>query len=448
MPEELILKEQKKIFSFVHNYIKSLKGKINIANSAICYFHNYGDYTSSSVLKLHFYGYKYFLRFTINIFKNFFSTIQTENFSCIKRKSKKSKKYKNFLISHVSKKDFLANGSYNDKYFGLNSSNYQNTLFFLNSIDGYFPKKLQENLIIFKKKKKSLSLKYFLNNLISFLIRDKLSFRKLFHQFNYLSQFSNKILPHLIRVIEENNFKRIVLFYEAQPYQNDLIHELKKKKIKTKTFGFYHSGLLPVHTSLAFRDGAPDKLLISGKFQKYYCEKYLRWPKNKVSNVESFRYSKSSIIFKKDKIYLPYSFSKPNTILASLEKFFRKSEIMSLPIFSIQNHPATLNSIRHLKLINSIHKLINLHKSKFNKKSKNISIFIGSTTSVTLGLEQKKQIIHICEDPIFDSFNGGIWKDLIVTRLDKFIFKYSLKQNKHILNISKNNKNKIKKYLK
>ena len=121
---------------------------------------------------------------------------------------------------------------------------------------------------------------------------------------------------------------------------------------------------------------------------------------------------------------------------------------MSLPIFSIQNHPATLNSIRHLKLINSIHKLINLHKSKFNKKSKNISIFIGSTTSVTLGLEQKKQIIHICEDPIFDSFNGGIWKDLIVTRLDKFIFKYSLKQNKHILNISKNNKNKIKKYLK
>ena len=39
-------------------------------------------------------------------------------------------------------------------------------------------------------------------------------------------------------------------------------------KVKVKTLGFYHSGLLPVHTSLVYRDGAPDRLLISGKFQK------------------------------------------------------------------------------------------------------------------------------------------------------------------------------------
>ena len=87
-----------------------------------------------------------------------------------------------------------------------------------------------------------------------------------------------------------------------------------------------------------------------------------------------------------------------------------------------------MRSKKHLKIIVKIQNLIRKYKQKFNKKSKKFSIFIGSTTSIILALEQKKQVIHICEDPIFDSFNNGIWKDLIVTKIDKFIFKYSLKQ--------------------
>ena len=47
---------------------------------------------------------------------------------CIK--SRKQKKYKYLFISHVSRKNFQKNGSYNDIYFSLNSKNYKNTLFF------------------------------------------------------------------------------------------------------------------------------------------------------------------------------------------------------------------------------------------------------------------------------------------------------------------------------
>ena len=113
----------------------------------------------------------------------------------------------------------------------------------------------------------------------------------------------------------------------------------------------------------------------------------------------------------------------------------------------IKNHPATLNSKKHLLLIKNIKDIIKRNKEKFSNKSKNVSIFIGSTTSIILALEQKKEVIHICEDPIFDSFNSKIWKNLVITRLDNFVFKYRLKQNKHILNIQKNNKNKIRQYL-
>ena len=79
-------------------------------------------------LKLKFYGKNYYLKFLLNLFKNIYSTIQTENYVCIKNAN--NKKYKYFFISHVSKKDFLRNGSYFDKYFGLYSQDCQNTLFF------------------------------------------------------------------------------------------------------------------------------------------------------------------------------------------------------------------------------------------------------------------------------------------------------------------------------
>ena len=95
-----------------------------------------------------------------------------------------------------------------------------------------------------------------------------------------------------------------------------------------------------------------------------------------------------------------------------------------------------------------IKKVISENEEKFYKNSKKKSIFIGSTTSIILALEEKKEVIHICEDPVFDSFNTGIWKNIAVTKLDKFIFEYRLKKNTHILKINKDNKDKVKKYLK
>ena len=218
----------------------------------------------------------------------------------------------------------------------------------------------------------------------------------------FFRSFLKKINPYLMNLVKENKFKKILLFYEGQPYQNNFLNELKKNKINLPTVGFYHSGLLPVHTSLVFRKGAPDKLLISGKFQKQYCEKHLGWPKKRVFNVGSFRYSKNNFTTQNNSIFLPYAISKPKAILNSLSLFLKNSKKNSLPNFFIKNHPATQSSSKHLLLIKNIKELIIENSEKFNNNSKNISIFIGSTTSIILALEHKKEVIHICEDPIFD----------------------------------------------
>ena len=60
------------------------KKKIDTANSSVCYFVNYGDYISASLLKIKFYGIKYYPKFLLNIFKNLYSTINIQNYDCTK----------------------------------------------------------------------------------------------------------------------------------------------------------------------------------------------------------------------------------------------------------------------------------------------------------------------------------------------------------------------------
>ena len=148
-----ISKKQEEIFSFVKKFIKTNKNDIDVANSSVCYFHNYGDYVSSSYLKVKFHGLKFLGKFILNFFKNLYSVINIEDY--IYLRDYKKEKYKHFFISHVSKNDFFKDGSYTDQYFQIKSKENKKVLFFLISSDGYSPNKLQKNIIILKKERKN-----------------------------------------------------------------------------------------------------------------------------------------------------------------------------------------------------------------------------------------------------------------------------------------------------
>jgi hypothetical protein len=125
-----------------------------------------------------------------------------------------------------------------------------------------------------------------------------------------MSFFSNYISKYLLDITRYNKFKKILCLYEAQPYQNNFFYLLRREKIDTDIIGFYHTGLLPLHSSLIYRDGAPDKLFISGDFQKNYLTKYLGWPKKKIISIISSRYTKYDLKTEKGEIFLPYEFSR------------------------------------------------------------------------------------------------------------------------------------------
>jgi hypothetical protein len=105
-----------------------------------------------------------------------------------------------------------------------------------------------------------------------------------------------------------------------------------------------------------------------------------------------------------------------------------------------------INSKRHLKLKYKLEKIIKENKKKIKKTDrKNIAIFIGATTGVIVALEKKINVIHICFDSVFDSYNQSLWPNLKVKQISNNSFTYKLKKYNTFLKFS-NNQNCYKRY--
>lgn len=445
-----MIKDQLSIFSYIKKYISYLKKKnIDTSTSPYCYLHSYGNFPSTAKLKIKFYGIKFFFTGIIYILKNIIQILTLNNYKLYGDKINLSS-YKKLFHSIVSKKDFKKDGSYNDSFFNFNSKMLNDTIFFLISVDGYIPKNVDKNIFIFARSNKNykLSFSFFFLSLFRCLIKNKFSIHKFIHEFNFMSQYSYKINLELNNLIKKNNLIFFFSIYEAQPYQNYLFYSIKKKFKKIKTIGFYHTGLLAVHSSLVYRKGTPDKLLISGNFQKRYLVKYLGWPKKKIKSIVSFRHK---IINKKNyqhRIFLPLHINNINSILKYLEYFFYSAKEKSLPIYKIKDHPYAYKSKKNKNLIKKIKILKNKYKFKFNQKIKaNNSIFIGPTTSILLALDHKVNAIHISEDSLFDFYNPDIWNCIKIKNIHPNIRLYTYRIDEKILNLQ-TRYNKIQNYIK
>tara|TARA_B100001057_G_scaffold501262_1_gene622820 strand:+ start:14102 stop:15448 length:1347 start_codon:yes stop_codon:yes gene_type:complete len=440
---------QKQIIGYLKNYIRNNKKKIDTSNSSICYFHNYGQLPGAATIRLKFFGFNYFFSYLKIFLKNILTVATLKNCKTTKT-DQLNYKFKNLFISHVSKSDFNSDGSYKDKYFNINSKNFKNTLFFLNSIDHNLPKKISKNIVIFYNSDKFLKfdLFYFFQILCKEIKSYNFSIKKFLHEFSFLTQFSKIFNEKIISIINKNNFKKIMSFYEAQPYQNYLFKKLQKEK-KIKTIGCYHSGLLPLHSSLIYREGTPNKILISGKFQREYLIKNLGWPSRKVFSTTSFRYKKLNRKIYEGYIFLPYTITFEKKILDGIENYFFKSKKGSLRRYKIKNHPHQGDSAVHNKIIKKIKLIMIKYHDRFTNKNKNKnknSIFIGSTTSIILALDHGVEAVHVCEQPLFDSYNNGIWEPIRAKQLSENVLIYNMKKNRQILQI-RNQHDSIKRYL-
>jgi len=448
MTSEEILKNQLSAIAFVKSYLSRCKASnINIANSSFCYFAHWGYTLGTAKLKLKLEGISYLFSYLKIILLNFLGVSTLSNYTTIKHDIN-YKKYKNLVITNVSKKDFKSNGSCFDPWFQTNSRNVPNTLWFLNCIDNYIPKSFDKNIIIFARKKTLLrhDFSFFLINFFKTLLKFKFSIKKVLHEFSVHSQFSNIISEKILYEVSRGKFKNIINSYEAQPFQNSVFKKVKKFDEKIITHGFFHTALSPMSTSLIYRSGAPDKLLISGKYSKEYLSKYLSWPKKKIKVVPSFRYNNKNITNMSGFIYLPFNFFNLKKITNEFENYLKKCKPNSLNKLKIKNHTYANNSQKHKELIYKLESIIDTYKNRFTlKKKQKKSIIIGATSTVIVALQSSVEVIHICENPIFESYNEKLWKTLKVKQIGDNTFIYKQKIKNSLVKFTKNN-NMLKKY--
>ena len=108
-------------------------------------------------------------------------------------------------------------------------------------MDNDLPKKIQPNLILVKTKGNRI---YNLSSWLKFLL---LNIPKIFKNFDFFlvnissfNYFSKKIII-LLKKILNKNYKKIIIPFEGQPFQNEIIKFFKNKNKRTLITGYIHS---------------------------------------------------------------------------------------------------------------------------------------------------------------------------------------------------------------
>jgi len=373
------------------------------------------------------------------IIKNILSGIFFSNPKIIKKN--KIINYSNVVITWANKKNFKKDGSINDKYFNINSKETKNTLWIVIYLDKDLPefikKNLNKNMIIYKNN-------FTLYNFYSygvFLLKKIFNFQNFELLINNLSNytlFSEKFYEKLNRYTSKN-LSNLYMPYEAQPFQNNIIFNLKKKKFKTKIIGYVHAAPLSFPANYIYRKYSPNKIIVNGKDQLDCFVKYLHWPKKNISVKPSIRFFRNNNHNMDNKIFLPLGIRSHENILNIIDCLI-KIHKYSLSNFTIQRHPHSINSKDIINFEKKL-KILIRNNIKINKSipTKNLSIFIGSSGAIIEALERGLSVLQVCQSPIIETYSSKLLKNILVHKIDKNVFSYRLKNKGKIVKLGKIN---------
>ena len=391
---------------------------------------------------------KFFLTYINKVLKElYFSTIDID-FKLKKNTNLKINNYRKILFVDASINDFDKKGNFIDRYFKSSSKKNTDYLYFVVYSSKVFPKKIPSNTLILKYNY-LFSQKY---NVISNLIKVfkrlynyKFNYKKVIDKTSITSNFAESVLKIVIKEINPKKINKLLMSFEAQPYQIRILKLFKNKNKNIKNICYDHSAphALPIH--MYYRFGFLDKLIVNGNNQKNYLSKYLNWPLKKIKIRRSLRYQLTDKFDYKSQIFLPFKIFNIKKIIHEFEYLLSKKPFLSLSL-KVRNHPLKLKSKDHIELKEKLSKIIKNNEKEvklFNKKQSNYSVFIGQTTSVIVALEKKLNVIHICDNPEFDMYSSKTWKNLNVIPISNNTFEYKLKKNGTFLKQVKNSNNKI-----
>ena len=422
--------------------IKASQKGLDVSCFADTYF-TCSESPGYSILEYFIYGKKKLINRVYMYFKSLYSIRRLNGYKTYG--NNENKFFKKIVVSWSKKINFLEDGSYNDKYFDVNSKENKKILWFLISLDNKFPENLDDNIVVLSKKNKSQkSLVYLIKILFLNLFRFKLLIKKFVASLSFYSHFSKIIFENIKPIIFQNDFDAMIMPYESQPFQNYLFKNIQNIKKNIKTVGYIHS-TQPFPSLNLYRDGAPEKIFVHGWDQKFHLIKYFGWPNQTVDLIPSLRFKERHELKIENKIFLPIYISNSNIYLNEFKRFLLNLKGKIKPL-TIINHPEMENSNSHLSLIKKLNALIDANKNVFSKDSKQSEILIfGATSLVIEALERDYKFIHICAEPILESYSKIIWPSINVTKINDYVFKYSLKNFKSCVNLGIEN-NMFQKY--
>lgn len=343
-----------------------------------------------------------------------------------------NKNYNNLIISYTNNEKLKKKKLF-DPCFNCSIENSKNNLWLLinfDQINQLF--KTQENVLVFQKKKTF----FYFNYLFYFSLIKNFFIILFFNKKLIDKNFFINLYGVLHRVLNKNKISRVFLAYESQPFQHAIIKFLKMKNKNIKIIGNLHSNLPPLPTDFIYKKKyEPDKLIVHSDDQKNILIRYLGWPTNKILIRESFRYKKKNKSDFYNKIFLSYSIGNPYEIFFKIKKVFNNISI-NINSYEIINHPYMKNSHSHLKLINLLSDL----KIKNNIKSNHKLTFVVGVSAIILEiLENGQDVIHFCNEPLFEKHSENIWKNIISNEVYDGVYHYKLKKFGSLINFGRNN---------
>ena len=371
--------KQIQLIDYAKFFLKSFESSsIKPSLSSLCYLMSYDETPGYAKLKFWRNGWSFSLKFCYIILKNILAIASHAKY--IEFSNQNSfQKYDIMVISWAFKINFQTDGSFNDRYFKENSKDLPNSHLILISMDGYIPSNLNSNIPIIKKKEGIFKYDFFsfIKILIKIIIDCRFSPRKIFHYLSFPSYFANIISLTVKKELKKNNYKAILLPYEGKPFQHTAFLEAKKFDKKTITIGYLHSLLTACPCEHVYRPGAPDLLLVHGEALIEILKTRLNWPKEKLRLIQSFRFRLDENRTLSKKIFLPSIIFNKKILINAFKKLLINSPKNSFPKFDIENHPAMLNSKKHLNFIRELEEIMYHYKKCFsdNPSKKNISIF-------------------------------------------------------------------------
>ena len=377
----------------------------------------------------------FFNNFSI-VIKDIFFSLNYLNFSLSKKKIQND--YNQIIVTWAFENNFDKRGNLIDRYLNISSNKLKKTLWFVIYMSEKLPKKFNNNIILLKKNNKK-SLNFFA--IFKFIFKNvKFIFKNFFYFLSSISNynfFSFTLISNL-KVFLNSKIKYLIMPYEAQPFQNNIIAFLKNHHYKIKTIGYIHSPPLALPSNFVYKSFSPDKIILNGKDQIYCFSKILGWKKSKIKLLPSLRFLKTKKNIVKT-IYLPLSIRNPKIVLKSLN-FLIENNYIDIKNYLIKNHPAAFKSTKNLKLKKSIEKLKENLKKNNEKINSKYLIFIGSSGGIIEALERGSKVIQIVEFPLFDIYSNRIWPSIIRRKVNENIYIYSLRKKGNLIKLG-NKKN-------